>query len=61
MKSKQLYKKISHFIKNELPFLKNVSIMLGGRLYVALLSLAFTPILARLFTPAALEEDSELK
>ncbi len=43
--------RVKAFFTTEKAFLKNVSIVFGGRLYVAVLSLLLTPIIARLFTP----------
>ncbi len=43
--------KLKAFITSEKAFFKNVSFVFGGKVYVAILSLALTPVIARLFEP----------
>lgn len=51
MTYKLLITTIKDFIKSEKAFLKNVSVVFSSKVYVAILSLLLTPIIARLFTP----------
>lgn len=46
-----LFNKLKAFIITEKAFFKNVSFVFGGKVYVAILSILLTPIIARLFTP----------
>jgi O-antigen/teichoic acid export membrane protein len=48
---RNLFYKLKAFIKAEKAFFKNVSFVFTGKVYVAILSLVLTPIIARLFTP----------
>ena len=51
MAIQHLLKNIKTIIITEKAFLKNASFVFGGKIYIAILSLALTPIIARLFTP----------